>query len=425
MKHSLRCWLATLLLLQSSIALGTFHTFAIEQIFSNATGTVQFVVLRESSGLNGQQFLSGHALTASEAGVSRTFVFPGNLPSNATAGRRVLIASEGFAALGLVTPDYVIPNGFVPTANGFVDFAAVSRLAYAALPTDGSAALYANAEARANLATNFAGMSASVTAAPNLNYTALWWNPAESGWGINVDHQGNIVFATLFTYDAAGAPLWLVMSNGAMQSNGTTFTGELYRTTGPAFNAVPFTPIGPANIAQVGTMTLAFSGANAATLSYTFNGVPVIKTIERQVFGSRPASCVPATGSRSSSTNYQDLWWNPAESGWGMNITHQDNTLFATLFTYDATGKGLWLVMSGGPLQADGSYLGTLYRTTGSAFNANPFVPLVPADLTIVGAMQLRFADGENATLVYAVNGIPVTKQIVRQVFASPVPSCS
>ncbi len=46
------------------------------------------------------------------------------------------------------------------------------------------------------------------------NYTALWWNPAESGWGVNFNHQGNTLFGTLFTYDASGAPLWLVMSNG-------------------------------------------------------------------------------------------------------------------------------------------------------------------------------------------------------------------
>ena len=47
-----------------------------------------------------------------------------------------------------------------------------------------------------------------------LNYTALWWNEAESGWGINLNHQGNILFAALFTYDDAGAPTWLVMSRG-------------------------------------------------------------------------------------------------------------------------------------------------------------------------------------------------------------------
>jgi len=255
--------------------------------------------------------------------------------------------------------------------------------------------------------------------------TALWWNPAENGWGVNFAHQGNILFGTLYTYDAAGAPLWLLMSNGAMQADGVTFSGDLYRTTGPAFNANPFTPITPANLTKVGTMTASFVDANAGTLSYTVNGAQVNKTIQRLVYGSRAASCLPSTASRASSTNYQDLWWNAAESGWGVNVTHQDNTLFATLFNYDATGKGLWLVMSGGVRQADGSYQGTLYRSSGPAFNASPFTPITEANLTNVGTMRFQFADGERGTLSYTVNGAPVTKAITRLVFSSPVPTCN
>jgi len=255
--------------------------------------------------------------------------------------------------------------------------------------------------------------------------SGLWWNPAENGWGVNFTHQGNALFATLFTYDANRAPLWLVMSSGTMQSDGVTFTGDLYRTTGPAFNANPFTPIGPANYTRVGTMSATFSGANSGTLSYTVNGVAVTKSIERLVYGSRAASCVPSTASRASSTNYQDLWWNAAEGGWGVNVTHQDNTLFATLFTYDATGRDLWLVMSGGARQADGSYQGTLYRSSGPAFNANPFTPITEANLTDVGTMRFQFADGERGTLSYTMNGTAVTKAITRLVFSTPVPTCN
>ena len=225
--------------------------------------------------------------------------------------------------------------------------------------------------------------------------TALWWNPAESGWGLNLNHQGNIIFATLFTYDASGAPLWLVMSNGAMQSDGATFSGDLYRTTGPAFDAIPFTPIGAANVTKVGTMTVSFTDVNGGTLRYTVNGVEVNKAIQRQVFGTRAAGCFPTVGSRLAVTNYQDLWWNAAESGWGVNVTHQDNTLFATLFTYDATGRDLWLVMSAGQRQPDGSYLGDLYRTSGPAFNAIPFTPIGAANVTTVGTMRFRFSNGE------------------------------
>ena len=256
--------------------------------------------------------------------------------------------------------------------------------------------------------------------------TALWWNPAENGWGVNFTHQGNILFATLFTYDANRVPLWLVMSNGAMQSDGATFTGELYRTTGPAFNANPFTPIGPANYTRVGTMTASFVDVNSGTLKYTVNGVEVNKGIQRLVYGTRAASCLPsATASRASSTNYQDLWWNAAEGGWGVNVTHQDNTLFATLFTYDASGRDLWLVMSGGVRQGDGSYQGTLYRASGPPFNANPFTPITEANMTTVGTMRFQFADGEHGTLSYTVDGAPVTKAITRLVISSPVPVCN
>ena len=261
---------------------------------------------------------------------------------------------------------------------------------------------------------------------PPANYTALWWNPNESGWGINLNHQGDIIFGTLFTYDAGGSPLWLVMPAGALQS-GSTYSGELYRTTGPAFDANPFTPIGAGNLTLVGTMTVAFSGDNAATLTYTFNGTPVAKSIQRQVYGTRAAHCSTITGSRAALANYQDLWWvaNGAESGWGVNVTHQDNILFATLFTYDANRVPLWLVMSNGAMQSDGvTFTGDLYRTTGPAFNANPFTPIGAGNLTVVGTMRFRFTNGESGSLTYTVNGVAVTKAITRQVFANPVPQC-
>ena len=261
---------------------------------------------------------------------------------------------------------------------------------------------------------------------PPLPYmTSLWWNPSESGWGLNLNQQGGTMFGTLFTYDAARAPLWLVMPAGTLQADGVSFSGDLYRTTGPAFNAEPFTPIGPANITRVGAMTVSFSQANAGTLTYTMNGVEVRKNIQRQVYGARSANCMPGTGARTASTHYQDLWWNANESGWGINLTHQDNTLFATLFTYDAAGRDLWLVMSGGARQEDGSYLGDLFRTAGSPFNAIPFVPLAPADVTPVGTMRLRFANGNAGTLTYTNNGVAVTKAITRQEFSTPVSACN
>ena len=268
------------------------------------------------------------------------------------------------------------------------------------------------------------------TVCPLLPYTtALWLHPNEAGWGLNVIQQGSIAFATLFTYDASRQPLWLLMSGGQLQADGVTFTGDLYRTTGPGFNSAPFTPIGPANYSRVGTMSMTLTHANSAQLRYSVNGVEVQKSIQRFVFGARAANCLPTSDSRVASTNYTDLWWKADESGWGLNITHQDNTLFGTLFTYAAGGgssnPGMWLVMSNGSRQADGSYSGELRRTTGPAFNAVPFIPITAADQTVVGTMRLRFSDGNNGTLEYSVNGTNVTKPITRIPFALPVAACN
>ncbi len=52
---------------------------------------------------------------------------------------------------------------------------------------------------------------------PQTSYQGLWWNsPAgsESGWGINLTHQGDVLFASWFTYGADGNPLWIIMANG-------------------------------------------------------------------------------------------------------------------------------------------------------------------------------------------------------------------
>jgi hypothetical protein len=221
--------------------------------------------------------------------------------------------------------------------------------------------------------------------------------------------------------------MWLVMSAGARKSGAASFVGELYRTTGPPFNANPFPPIGPGNISRIGDMTLDFSGG-VPMLGYTVNDTYVAKAIEKQVYGAAAANCQPVTGSRAGATNYQDLWWNMAESGWGLNVTHQGNTIFATLFTYAAgaagsTGnQGLWLVLPSGARQSDGSYSGELYRTNGPPFNAQPWVPIGSAP---VGTMRLRFQNGEAGTLEYSVNGTSVTKAITRQVFGSPVPLCT
>ena len=274
-----------------------------------------------------------------------------------------------------------------------------------------------------DLTPNGYSVTATFTTATT-NYTSLWWaGAAESGWGMNLNHQGNIIFGTLFTYDDAGRGMWLILSRGDRQPDGS-YLGALYRTTGPAFNANPFTPISTANLTQVGTMRLSFSGPDSGTLVYSVDARTVTKSITKQTFATQP-SCTFSGTNRTQNDNYQDLWWNPSESGWGINLSHQSDIMFATLFTYDAAGKNMWLILSRGDrISGTQNFSGALYRTTGPKFDAIPFTQIGPANLKQVGNMRLEFADGNNAKLIYDVDGVSVTKDIQRQTFDPFRSSC-
>src|SRR5207253_2246337 len=103
-----------------------------------------------------------------------------------------------------------------------------------------------------------------------------------------------------------------------------------------------------------------------------------IKSLTRQVFGPLPTCVYRTQPDFAAAANYQDLWWaSPAgsESGWGVNLTHQGDTIFATWFTYDHDRTPMWLVATA-PKIAPRAYAGTLYRLTGPPFNAAPVPPI-------------------------------------------------
>ena len=273
------------------------------------------------------------------------------------------------------------------------------------------------------------GVAAS--AAAPANYEGVWSTApvgSESGWGINFAHQGDVIFATWFTYDAAGKAWWLTMT--ANRSADNVYSGTLYETRGPPFNAVPFSP-SAVSYSVVGAATLTFSDANNASFAYSVNGVAQTKSIARLVFGPLPVCTFGVQPDLSLATNYQDVWWASAgtgESGWGVNFTHQGDTIFATWFTYDFDGTPLWLSVTA-PKAGAGVYSGTLYRTTGPSFDAVPFNPLSVVR-TPVGTLTMTFGGGNYATFAYTVTlGSPPvtvtqTKQLTRLVFRAPGTVC-
>jgi len=273
-----------------------------------------------------------------------------------------------------------------------------------------------------------------IPASKSAPYEGLWWNSpggSESGWGINLAQQGDTIFASWFTYDLMGKAWWLVMSANKTAPN--NFAGTLFQATGPAFDAVPFPPIGSAGGtigAAVGSGTLTFSDVNNGSFAYTVNGVSQTKPITRETFGPLPACPFGVQPNLALATNYQDLWWNaPAgsEAGWGINLVHEANTIVATWFTYDLDRSPMWLVVAANRNGAT-TYSGDLFRViTGPPFNSVPFPPLGSqggAQGSIVGTATFNFFDGNTGTFSYTVNGVPQTKAITREVFVAPGTIC-
>jgi len=123
------------------------------------------------------------------------------------------------------------------------------------------------------------------------NYQDIWWaDPAgsESGWGMNIVHQGDTIFATWFTYDLDGSPLWL--SSSAQRVDEGVYSGQLVRTTGPPYSATPFDPALVVRT-PVGDATLRFYHSNIAFFEYTMGEVVQSKRITRFVFHGAGAAC--------------------------------------------------------------------------------------------------------------------------------------
>ena len=117
---------------------------------------------------------------------------------------------------------------------------------------------------------------------PSIDYTGGWYAPAESGWGVSiVKGTSSVLGVIIYTYDANHAPAWFILQNGSWQ-NPTTFSGTLFRFTGPAF-AEPFNATPVAN-AAVGSATLTFTSATVAQIDYVIAGTSKSRPLAKLSF---------------------------------------------------------------------------------------------------------------------------------------------
>ncbi|HYC37102.1 MAG TPA: hypothetical protein VEC19_11800 [Usitatibacter sp.] len=271
--------------------------------------------------------------------------------------------------------------------------------------------------------------SAGAQTTATQTYQGIWWAaPAgsESGWGINLTHQGDVIFATWFTYDSGGRALWLVSS--LVREGDGSYSGDFFRTKGPPYSDAAFDSA-RVNVAKVGNGQLRFQSPTSATFTYDINGLRGSKSLTPQVFRWMPTCSLGPASRLETTINRSGLWWaapSGTESGWGLNLVHQGNSIFLTWFTYDSDSEPLWLVAT---LEPHGIFWGgILYRATGpglgTAFNPSA------VSLTQVGVANLGFGyeiglpNDNLAEFNYGVGDVIKTKRLTQQVFRDTPTTC-
>jgi hypothetical protein len=148
-------------------------------------------------------------------------------------------------------------------------------------------------------------------------------------------------------------------------------------------------------------------------------GLSRVPMIRRFLAASLLSLALPAAAQSVPAANYSDMWFLPAESGWGVSLVQHNGThqAYAVWYTYDprepdpasaGNFKPLWIVMAGGTWTSPTRLTGPVYVLNGTPFNQSGSNRAINQ----VGTFTFNFTDASNGTFTYAIAppaGIPST----------------
>ena len=113
----------------------------------------------------------------------------------------------------------------------------------------------------------------------SIDHSDSWWVSSESGWGLQLVQQANVIFATMYVYDTQNNPVYYTATLDPNPAT-TDWSGDLYLTHGPWYGAPAYDRAAVA-YRKVGQMTVSGDAVQQAQLAYSIDGVAVNKTITR------------------------------------------------------------------------------------------------------------------------------------------------
>lgn len=145
--------------------------------------------------------------------------------------------------------------------------------------------------------------------------------------------------------------------------------------------------------------------------------VPTRPRMKSSIRTALAALCL-AVALPAAANKYTDLWYQPQQPGWGLNLVQQLETAFVTLFTYGPDGRPTWYFASDARITAYGAgalplFHGTLYRAEGP-WHGGPFDPARFRPVA-VGAIDLELVEKSRMRVHTLIDGVRDTREVVRQ----------
>lgn len=161
-------------------------TFTIAKLYSDQTGSTQYIELHESSASGKVGPLAGSIITVRHGSLVKQYVIPTDPPAGFPVGGTLLIATsddlsnDDFGPVPPLPPDYVMRERFLPTDGGTIELDGEDPWTFDSLPIEGSLALLRSGETTTSTTHSFAGGAIDIVFGAGFTAVTEYYN-ADTG----------------------------------------------------------------------------------------------------------------------------------------------------------------------------------------------------------------------------------------------------
>lgn len=159
---------------------------------------------------------------------------------------------------------------------------------------------------------------------------SLWFNPARSGWGIDLSQTEAFQAVTWYTYNEDGTqPIWLQATGSLTEQN--QWQGDL--------NQVTWTGMVP-KIDIVGSISMVYTSSKTGVISIS---TPEKNYTEQLISLYSPNNNCPQVNGNER-IDITGLWYLPDQSGFGNTLLATETSETTVFYHYDALGLPTWVI---------------------------------------------------------------------------------